>query len=187
VLFVFYRRSIPARFDNQALPSPADTIKERRLFHAGWAILGVLLAGYLLSEALNSPVAIPASIAAVVFLVLASRSPALSSAAVLREVPWRIVAFSVGMYLVVYGLSNAGLTAYLSDLMRTAAHGGVLPATLVGGFATAVLSAVMNNTPTTLIAALSVHGAHASAATHQALIYANVVGADLSPKSTPIG
>jgi len=147
----------------------------------------VLLAGYLLSEPLHFPVAIPASIAAVVFLALASRSPVLSSAAVVREAPWRIVVFSVGMYLVVYGLYNAGLTVYLSDLMRTAAHGGVLPATLVGGFATAVLSAVMNNMPTTLIAALSVHGAHVSGATHRALVYADVVGADLGPKFTPIG
>jgi len=187
VLFVFYRRSIPARFDTQELPSPAAAIKDQRLFQAGWAVLGVLLAGYLLSEPLHFPVAIPASIAAVVFLALASRSPVLSSAAVVREAPWRIVVFSVGMYLVVYGLYNAGLTVYLSDLMRTAAHGGVLPATLVGGFATAVLSAVTNNMPTTLIAALSVHGAHVSGATHRALVYADVVGADLGPKFTPIG
>jgi len=187
VLFVFYRRAIPARFDNQALPSPAAAIKDRRLFHAGWVILGVLLAGYLLSEPLHFPVAIPASIAAVVFLALASRSAVLSSAAVVREAPWRIVVFSVGMYLVVYGLYNAGLTAYLSDLMRSAAHLGVLPATLVGGFATAVLSAVMNNMPTTLIAALSVHGAHVHGVTRTALIYADVVGADLGPKFTPIG
>jgi len=187
VLFVFYRRSIPARFDTQELPSPAAAIKDRQLFRAGWVVLGVLLAGYLLSEPLHFPVAIPASIAAVVFLVLASRSAVLSSAAVVREAPWRIVVFSVGMYLVVYGLYNAGLTVYLSDLMRAAARGGVLPATLASGFATAVLSAVMNNMPTTLIAALSVHGAHVSGATHRALIYADVVGADLGPKFTPIG
>jgi arsenical pump membrane protein len=187
VLFVFYRRAIPARFDTEALPSPAAAIKDRSLFRAGWVVLGVLLAGYLLSEPLHFPVAIPASIAAVVFLALASRSPALSSAAVIREAPWRIVVFAVGMYLVVYGLYNAGLTAYLSDLMRAAAHFGVAPATLASGFAVAALSAVMNNMPTTLIAALSVHGAHVHGLTHTALIYADVVGADLGPKFTPIG
>jgi len=187
VLFAFYRRSIPARFEAEALPSPAAAIKDRRLFRAGWVVLGVLLAGYLLSEPLHFPVAIPASIAAVVFLALASRSQALSSAAVVREAPWRIVVFAVGMYLVVYGLYNAGLTAYLSDLMRAAAHLGVLPATLASGFAVAALSAVMNNMPTTLIAALSVHGAHVHGVTHTSLIYADVVGADLGPKFTPIG
>jgi len=187
VLFVFYRRSIPARYETQQLGAPAHAIRDRRLFRAGWAVLGVLLGGYLLSEPLNFPVAIPASIAAAALLALASRSDALSSARVLREAPWKIVVFSVGMYLVVYGLFNAGLTVYLSDLMRSAAGAGVVPATLVGGFATAALSAVMNNMPTTLVAALSVHGAHVSGGAHRALVFADVVGADLGPKFTPIG
>ena len=187
VLFVFYRRSIPARFDVEGLRSPASAIADVRLFRAGWIVLGVLLGGYLASEPLHFPVAIPASIAAVAFLALASRSDAVSSAAVVREAPWRIVVFSVGMYLVVYGLFNAGLTVYLSDLMRAAAGAGVVPAALAGGFATAGLSAVMNNMPTTLVAALSVHGSHVAGTAQRALVYANVVGADLGPKFTPIG
>jgi len=187
VLVVFYRRSIPLRYDKGELPAPSSAIRDLRLFRAGWVVLGVLLAGYLLSEPLHFPVSIPASIAAAAFLALASRSSVLSSAAVVREAPWRIVVFSVGMYLVVYGLFNAGLTAYLSDLLRAAAHAGVVPATLVGGFASAGLSAVMNNMPTTLVAALSVHGTHVHGVTRTALVYANVVGADLGPKFTPIG
>ena len=187
VLFVFYRRSIPARFDVEGLRSPASAIADVRLFRAGWIVLGVLLGGYLASEPLHFPVAIPASIAAVALLALASRSDAVSSAAVVREAPWRIVVFSVGMYLVVYGLYNAGLTVYLSDLMRAAAGAGVVPAALAGGFATAGLSAVMNNMPTTLVAALSVHGSHVAGTAQRALVYANVVGADLGPKFTPIG
>jgi arsenical pump membrane protein len=187
VLFAFYRRSIPARFDATELRSPASAIADQQLFRSGWIVLGVLFGGYLASEPLHFPVAIPASIAAVAFLVLASRSNAVSSAAVLREAPWRIVVFSVGMYLVVYGLFNAGLTVYLAYLMRAAAAAGVLPAALAGGFATAALSAVMNNLPTTLVAALSVHGSHVVGTAHRALVYADVVGADLGPKFTPIG
>jgi len=187
VLFIFYRRSIPARFDAGHLPAPADAIKDRRLFRAGWVVLTVLLAGYLLSEPLHFPVSIPASVTAAAFLALASRSEVVSARAVVREAPWRIVVFSVGMYLVVYGLFNAGLTVYLSNLLRAAAQAGVVPAALAGGFATAGLSAVMNNMPTTLIAALSVRGAHVGGLTHTTLVYANVVGADLGPKFTPIG
>jgi arsenical pump membrane protein len=122
-----------------------------------------------------------------VFLALASRSQALSSAAVVREAPWRIVVFAVGMYLVVYGLYNAGLTVYLSDLWRGAARGGTVPAALTAGFSTAGLSAVMNNMPTTLVAALSVHGARVHGVVRSAVIYAYIVGADLGPKFTPIG
>ena len=187
VLYVFYRRSLPARYDLDILPEPRAAIRDIRLFRAGWVVLGVLLGGYLLSEPLHFPVSVPASLAAAAFLALAARSEALSSAKVLREAPWKIVVFSVGMYLVVYGLFNAGLTTYLSDALRGASHAGLVPAALAGGFGAAGLSAVMNNMPTTLIGALSIHGAHVVGQAHTTLVYANVVGADLGPKFTPIG
>jgi arsenical pump membrane protein len=187
VLVVFYRRSLPARYDLDALPVPADAIRDHRLFRAGWVVLGVLLAGYLLSEPLHFPVSIPAAFAAAAFLGLAARSDVLSSARVLREAPWKIVVFSLGMYLVVFGLRNAGLTAYLSDALRGAGHAGVVPAALVSGFGAAGLSAVMNNMPAALVGALSIHGAHLGGLTQTTAVYGNVVGADLGPKFTPIG
>lgn len=50
VLFFFYRSSIPASFDARELSSPAGAIRDRKLFRAGWVVLGVLLAGYLASD-----------------------------------------------------------------------------------------------------------------------------------------
>ena len=187
VLYIFYRRTLPARYDTEDLPKPYKAIRDVRLFRVGWVVLGVLLGGYLLSEPLHFPVSVPASLAAAAFLLFAGRSQEISSATVLREAPWRIVVFSVGMYLVVYGLFNAGLTIYLSDALRGASHFGLIPTALAGGFGAAGLSAVMNNMPTTLIGALSIHGAHVVGQARTTLIYANVVGADLGPKFTPIG
>jgi len=187
VLLVAYRRSLPRRFPVDTLRTPSSAIRDIRLFRIGWVVLAVLLAGYLLSEPLHFPVSVPASAAALAFLVLASRSGALSSARVLREAPWKIVVFSVGMYLVVYGLYNAGLTRYLSDALEWAGHAGIVPTSLVAGFGAAGLSAVMNNMPTVLVGSLSIHGAHAVGVTHTTMVYANVVGSDLGPKFTPIG
>src|SRR5699024_4838726 len=106
---------------------------------------------------------------------------------VVREAPWQIVLFSIGMYLVVYGLRNQGLTDELADLFGFFAEHGVLAAALGVGIAVAVLSSIMNNMPTVLIAALAVSAAGATGMSHEAMIYANVVGADLGPKITPIG
>jgi arsenical pump membrane protein len=83
---------------------------------------------------------------------------------------------------------EAQATIFYRDPMTSpASHAGLVPAALAGGFGAAGLSAVMNNMPTTLIGALSIHGAHVTGVTHTTLVYANVVGADLGPKFTPIG
>ena len=106
---------------------------------------------------------------------------------VLRGAPCQIVVFSLGMYLVVYGLRNAGLTDALSGVLNVLAENGLWVATLGTGVLTAVLSSLMNNMPTVLVGALSIDGSTATGVIKEAMIYANVIGCDLGPKITPIG
>jgi arsenical pump membrane protein len=91
------------------------------------------------------------------------------------------------MYLVVYGLRNAGLTAYLTGLLNRCAEYGVWGAALGTGLITAVLSSVMNNMPTVLVGALAIDATSAQGAVREAMVFANVIGCDLGPKITPIG
>lgn len=91
------------------------------------------------------------------------------------------------MYLVVYGLRNAGLTDYLTGVLNACATYGVWGAALGTGFITAILSSIMNNMPTVLIGALSIDATTSQGVVREAMIYANIIGSDLGPKITPIG
>lgn len=187
VLFAFYRRSIPRAYDLGTLRAPTDAIRDPATFWAGWAVLAWLLAGFFGLERVGVPVSVVAVAGAAALLLVAHAGGRIRTGKVLAEAPWQIVLFSLGMYLVVYGLRNQGLTEVLSALLDQIATHGVWAATLGTGLISALLSSVMNNLPTVLIGALSVDGTGATGAVREAMVYANVVGTDLGPKITPIG
>ncbi|MBD8620446.1 arsenic transporter [Sphingomonas sp. CFBP 13728] len=186
-LLLFFRRDIPASYDVAQLRAPADAIRDPATFKAGWVVLALLLAGFFLLEPLGVPVSAVAAAGAVLLLVIAARGHVIQTRKVLAGAPWQVVIFSLGMYLVVYGLRNAGLTDHLASLLDRTAQGGVWGAAFGTGIIAALLSSVMNNMPTVLVGALSIDATHATGAIKEAMIYANVIGCDLGPKITPIG
>lgn len=187
MLHLFFRKDIPATYDVSLLKAPASAIKDPATFRTGWIVLVLLLVGFFVLEPLGIPVSAIAAAGAAVLFVVAKRGHAIDTGKVLRGAPWQIVIFSLGMYLVVYGLRNAGLTDTLSAVLSQMADRGLWTATLGTGFLTAFLSSVMNNMPTVLIGALSIDGSAATGIVKEAMIYANVIGCDLGPKITPIG
>jgi arsenical pump membrane protein len=187
VLTLYFRRGIPATYDVAQLKAPAEAIRDRATFRAGWVVLVLLLVGFFGLEPLGVPVSAVAAVGAVVLLAVAARGTAVSTRKVLHGAPWQIVVFSLGMYLVVYGLRNAGLTGEIASLLNVFAQGGVWGAAMGTGVLTALLSSVMNNMPTVLIGALSIDASNATGIVKEAMVYANVIGCDLGPKITPIG
>ncbi len=194
VLYVYFRRDIPLRYDLARLDAPASAIRDPLVFRWAFPTLAALLVAYFVTAAAGVPVSVVTGIAAGLMLALAGRwwqrgrGARIDVRGVIRHAPWQIVLFSLGMYLVVYGLRNAGLTADLAQALEAIGRHGVFAAALGTGFLSAGLSAVMNNMPTVLIGALSVHQAQGlSEPVREAMVYANIIGCDLGPKFTPIG
>jgi arsenical pump membrane protein len=183
----FFGNDIPADYDLAQLKRPQDAIHDRATFITGWWVLAMLLVGFFWLENLGIPISAVAAAGAVVLLAVAARGHKISTRAVLRNAPWQVVVFSLGMYLVVYGLRNAGLTDYLTALLNRFAQYGVWGAALGTGVTTAVLSSIMNNMPTVLVGALSIDATSAQGVVREAMVFANVIGSDLGPKITPIG
>ncbi|WP_442595753.1 arsenic transporter [Neobacillus sp. D3-1R] len=187
VLYLFFKRNIPENYEVSDLKEPREAIKDSRMFRFSWLVLFILLIGYFLSEALHIPVSFIAGVIACIFLLLGKRSPAVHVSHVVKGAPWAIVFFSIGMYVVVYGLRNAGLTGILANVLQNAAEQGLFASTMAMGFMAAFLSSIMNNLPTVMIDALAISETHTSSIIRESFIFSNVIGSDLGPKITPIG
>lgn len=187
MLLWFFHKDLPRTYDLDQLKAPEAAIRDRATFIAGGWVLGLLLVGFFVIEPLGVPISAIAAVCALILYLIAARGHVISTRKVLKEAPWQVVVFSLGMYLVIYGLRNAGLTGYLSQILNVFAGYGIWGASLGTGLLAAGLSSVMNNMPTVLVGALSIHSAEATGVVRQAMIYANIIGCDLGPKITPIG
>lgn len=187
VLYIVFHRSIPKTYSLEAVENPKLAIRDRKLFSLSWYVIAILLIGFFTSELLTIPVSFILCGVAAIFFWLARKSDTVDTKRVVKGAPWNIVFFSIGMYVVVYGLKNVGMTGLLADLLEHAIQQGLVVSTITMGLVAAVLSAIMNNLPTVMIDALAIADTNATGIIKEGLIYANVIGSNLGPKMTPIG
>lgn len=96
VLFLYFRRDIPAHYALDDLKPPAMAIRDRATFRVGVWVLVALLAGLFVLEPLGIPISAVAAACAAVLFIVAARGHVIATRRVLREAPWQIVVFSWG-------------------------------------------------------------------------------------------
>jgi len=181
-LWLLLKKDIPKNVDIHLLDNPDDVLKSKTLFKFSWFFLAFLLAGYSIGDIFHLPISIFALGGGVVFLLVAGYTKNVKVWHTIKTAPWQIVWFSIGLYVVVYGLKNAGLTDYLGQILQDLSSRGDVIAIVGTGFVSAVLSALMNNLPTIMIMDIALN--HLP---NHVLAYANIIGANIGPKMTPFG
>ncbi|WP_041963199.1 arsenic transporter [Sulfurospirillum cavolei] len=182
VLWIVLRKEIPLHVRTDLLKEPDSVLKNKTLFRFSWFFLALLLGGYFIGDAYRLPISLFALGGGLVFLLIASLMRTTDALRIIKTAPWQVVWFSIGLYIVVYGLKNAGLTEYLTFVLKALSAYGETVAVIATGFIAAVLSALMNNMPTVMIMDIAL-----SDIPHTALAYANIIGCNLGPKMTPFG
>ncbi len=182
ILWLFFRKSIPKYIDISNLPQASSVIKNQTMFKISWVFIILLLIAYFVGDAYKIPVSIFAFGGALIFLSIASKFKAVNPIQTLKSAPWQIVWFSIGLYIVVYGLKNAGLTDEIASILLWLKAQGHTVYVIGAGFLSGILSAIMNNLPTVMIMNISIDKIG-----DNFLAYANILGANLGPKMTPIG
>ena len=182
ILWLFFRKSIPKYIDISNLPQASSVIKNQTMFKISWVFIILLLIAYFVGDAYKIPVSIFAFGGALIFLSIASKFKAVNPIQTLKSAPWQIVWFSIGLYIVVYGLKNAGLTDEIASILLWLKAQGHTVYVIGAGFLSGILSAIMNNLPTVMIMNISIDKVG-----DNFLAYANILGANLGPKMTPIG
>jgi arsenical pump membrane protein len=194
VLWFYFDRYIPKNYSLASLKTSSDRlIRDPLVCSWSFPILGLLLISYFFAQPLGVPVSFIASIGAIIMLALAGRwfgggSGVSSTLQILQQAPWQVILFSLGMYIVVMGLVNVGLTPKVTHILEHLPRWGITVATTGTGFLAMLLSSVMNHLPAVLINNIAIKNtAGVDPAIREAMVYANIIGCDIGAKLTPIG
>ncbi|HIQ26970.1 MAG TPA: arsenic transporter [Sulfurovum sp.] len=185
ILWFYFRKDIPLAVDVELLPEPSSVIKNQTMFKFSWFFLALLMLGYFIGDHYNLPISVFALGGALVFLAIANYYKAVKPIETIQKAPWQVVWFSIGLYVVVYGLKNAGLTDVIASWIEVLKQQGEAIAIIGTGFLSGVISALMNNMPTIMIMDIAIDKVGYTG--NEALVYANILGSNLGPKMTPIG
>lgn len=200
LLYVYYRHHIPYNilkittgdylFNQKKHPLDSNStpkLLDEKMFK--WAISLVILirCGYFVLTPLGVPIEWIAIVGAVVLLGFRWARYKTGIKDVIIRTPWHILLFAFSMYVIVFGLQQAGLTTYLIHWLTPIVHSNQLNAIFIMGLLLSILSNLVNNLPSVMIGTLALTHLHLSQHAIQIAYLANIVGSDIGSLLTPMG
>jgi Na+/H+ antiporter NhaD/arsenite permease-like protein len=162
-----------------------DAIRDPRLLSISLAVLGVVLTAFVLHSALHLEPAVVAIVGGLVLLALSRLNPD----DVARDVEWHTLVFFAGLFIMVGALVNTGVIESLSRAAVEATEGRLWGTTMLLLWASAGLSAIVDNIPYVATVSPIVGDLVQANGTPQGnvLWWSLALGADLGGNATAIG
>ena len=131
---------------------PGDTIKDWRLLTQALTVLTVVMVIFVLARPLHLEPATIAMSGAAVLMLLDNWTHHTEKAAhnvhqTFGDVEWITIFFFIGLFIVVHGVEVGGLLQLLADQLVAATHGNLANAGFAILWASAFLSAIVDNIP----------------------------------------
>ncbi|EDP6888508.1 arsenic transporter [Campylobacter upsaliensis] len=178
LFWILFTRKLPKTLEfkvhTQALPKPSIT-----LFCFGLTLL--LLFGIIGGEKFGFALCVFTLGVAFLSTLCGILTHKIALKQMLKLAPLGIVAFSLGLFIVVFGLNNMGLVGLLAEGLK---HFDTLPlfAQIFSvGISSSLGSSVINNLPMVMLGDLALKDSS------NALIFAHLLGCNVGAKLTPIG
>lgn len=188
VFFFLFRRQIAGHFDSKRLDTPANAIRHLGYFRYVCVVLGLVAIAYVVVSLVQQPLSLVAIGGALLLLIGALRWKQMQWKTLGKEISWPIFGFIAGLFIVVQGVENIGLTQRFAQLLTGLAGSNTLSATLVGTAGAAIGSNLINNLPMALVLVSTIGAlSGTSPGVQMALIGATMFGCDLGPNLTTTG
>jgi Na+/H+ antiporter NhaD/arsenite permease-like protein len=176
----------PDRAASIAALRERDAIRDVRLLVVSAAVLTLVTAAFVLHTVLH----LQPSVVAIVGGLLLLAASRLDAREVVRDVEWPTLAFFAGLFVMVGGLVATGVVDKIARAAADATEGRLLLTSMVLLWASAALSAIVDNIP--YVATMSPivselvagHGGHSGT---RVLWWSLALGADLGGNATAIG
>jgi Na+/H+ antiporter NhaD/arsenite permease-like protein len=163
-----------------------DAIRDRRLLVVSLVVLALVTAAFVLHTALH----LQPSVVAIVGGLLLLAASKLDAGDVAKDVEWPTLAFFAGLFVMVGGLVATGVIDKIARAAAEATEGRLLLTSMVLLWASAVLSAIVDNIP--YVATMSpivseIVASHDAHSGKEVLWWSLALGADLGGNATAIG
>lgn len=175
---------------NLASPLTVKAVAKPKLSFQFFLFYLLLLTLFVISFFLSSKIQLPLSLNALIFAFFLLFAVWIKShkkaVRIIKNAPFGIIVFVFGLFIVVLALTKLDITDFVNVLFYkfSSTQAGSI---FGGGLISSLCASVFNNLPTVLFANTLINDFFSSSPIKEALIYANLLGANIGSKLTPIG
>ncbi|WP_096030311.1 ArsB/NhaD family transporter [Campylobacter lanienae] len=159
------------------------SLPDRQISKSGFIVCVILLLSLPVGSAVFGAMGVPVSGYILIVAVIAIMMQKSGKFELFKRAPFGVVVFSVGLFVMVYGVGKAGGLELLRLGFESIANLDSLASMLGVATLSSVGSAIINNLPMVMLGDLALKELGADSG----LIYAHLLGCNIGSKLTPIG